>query len=464
MTASATITIRHHLLDVEVNGTEQNALVLQRRLSSGWNDTIGPTIERILSEHDRPDVHLLFDRISLDLGDVELDHLETGIVAAVHRELVNVLRDHPAASSTVKTTAAGSIRRSRAQTLDGAIRALLLRGRLPWWFRPEDAAQLEALMIASSRIEHPGIDIGPLFASTFGDLLRETAGCVRFVRHFSADLVRSVLRNMSASLADALRDIEALVDPSTVPQPVGRVISQHAAVVALHEAATGRSVTPGEINNAVWLRLPAGLRDDPQVRRALRRVSADVTRDPAAASGTSATDGTPITDDDLDEGIVVPVAGIVLLHPFLLRLFEVTGVATGDELLDPDRALVLLHYLATGDFDAPEHAVAVAKLLCGLPLDRPLEPCLEPSTSDLAEADEVLHAVLGHWGALGGSSIEALRWEFLGRPGILRSDPDNGWVLHVEARTADVLLDQLPWGLSMVKTPWMDDILRVDWR
>ena len=36
--------------------------------------------------------------------------------------------------------------------------------------------------------------------------------------------------------------------------------------------------------------------------------------------------------------------------------------------------------------------------------------------------------------------------------------------LSAEARTVDVLLDQLPWGVSLLKLPWMDRLLRVEWR
>jgi hypothetical protein len=45
---------------------------------------------------------------------------------------------------------------------------------------------------------------------------------------------------------------------------------------------------------------------------------------------------------------------------------------------------------------------------------------------------------------------------------LMREDGD--WVLQVEANTADILLDQLPWGISMIKLPWMGMMLWVEWR
>ena len=35
------------------------------------------------------------------------------------------------------------------------------------------------------------------------------------------------------------------------------------------------------------------------------------------------------------------------------------------------------------------------------------------------------------------------------RPGMLTVDADGDWLLRVESRTVDILLDQLPWGISL---------------
>jgi hypothetical protein len=79
------------------------------------------------------------------------------------------------------------------------------------------------------------------------------------------------------------------------------------------------------------------------------------------------------------------------------------------------------------------------------------------------EAAALLSAVIRHWDALGDASAEALRGTFLTRPGRLsrRGDED---VLQVEARSVDILLDRLPWGIGMIQLPWMGKILWVEWR
>src|SRR5262249_43923413 len=147
------------------------------------------------------------------------------------------------------------------------------------------------------------------------------------------------------------------------------------------------------------------------------------------------------------EALVVDNVGVVLLHPFLPQFFTGLGVAVDDALDDPHRAVALLHHLATGEPFAPEHAVTVAKVLCGVPLAEPIEGDFGLTTTESEEATALLDAAIGHWEALRGTSPNALRAEFLTRPGVLTIDADGDRLLRVEARTVDILLDQLPWGI-----------------
>jgi hypothetical protein len=155
---------------------------------------------------------------------------------------------------------------------------------------------------------------------------------------------------------------------------------------------------------------------------------------------------------------------VVILHPFLPRLFEALGIAAGDELIDQNRALCLLHHLATGELTAPEHRLALAKVMCGVSLDEPVRADVGLTMAETEESIAMLNAAIGHWEALRGTSPEALRGEFLMRAGSLTVDLDGDWLLRVETRSVDILLDQLPWGLSLIKLPWMRRLLRVEWR
>ena len=71
---------------------------------------------------------------------------------------------------------------------------------------------------------------------------------------------------------------------------------------------------------------------------------------------------------DADE-VYIDTAGLVLLWPFLDRFFERLGLITENHFQDAaavQRAVGLLHYLATEETDPPEYRLPLAKVLCGM--------------------------------------------------------------------------------------------------
>jgi hypothetical protein len=166
----------------------------------------------------------------------------------------------------------------------------------------------------------------------------------------------------------------------------------------------------------------------------------------------------------LDE-IYVDDAGLVILWPFLGRLFQRTGVLGDDRRFVDEaahvQAVALVELLATGDPEPLEFRLPLAKLLCGRPLesdfvlDRPLGP------EQIAETDHLLAAVIDH-APVGELSIPGLRAAFLQRRAALTTR-DGAWLLQVERQPHDAVLDRFPWSWSWIKLPWMPDPLRVGW-
>jgi hypothetical protein len=166
---------------------------------------------------------------------------------------------------------------------------------------------------------------------------------------------------------------------------------------------------------------------------------------------------------DIKDGIYLDCAGLVLLHPFLPQFFEALGLAADDKLLQPDRALCLLHFLATGQLVAPEYALILPKILCNMPLEMPVEADVELTNAERVEATVLLDTVIRYWDTLRNTSADGLRGNFLVRPGKVSLREDGDWLLQVESKSYDILLDQLPWGIGMIKLPWMQRMLRVEW-
>ena len=68
-----------------------------------------------------------------------------------------------------------------------------------------------------------------------------------------------------------------------------------------------------------------------------------------------------------------------------------------------------------------------------------------------------------YWTVLMSTSPDGLREGFLQREGKLTLSDHGNWKLRVEQKSIDILLGYLPWGISMVKLPWMENLLVVEW-
>lgn len=167
-----------------------------------------------------------------------------------------------------------------------------------------------------------------------------------------------------------------------------------------------------------------------------------------------------------EEGIFVVNAGIVLLHPFLATLFGRLGWLENKQFRSThqqERAIYLLHYLARAEKQAEEADLVMPKVLCSYPLEEPVNPDIILTEEEITEADDLLTAAIQRWEILKNSSHAALREGFLQRGGKL-SWKNGSWHLQVERMSYDMLLDHLPWNLSMILLPWMKEIFRVEWR
>ncbi len=175
---------------------------------------------------------------------------------------------------------------------------------------------------------------------------------------------------------------------------------------------------------------------------------------------------TPQSRSDVDDDLVIDGAGMVLLWPFLETLFSRLELLTQERLFGDEaqrqRAMALLGFLVDGDGDPPEWRLTLAKLLCGALPQAPYGLEAPLSDAEQAEAEALLQAVLDHADGRLGDDGTALRQGFLQRPGLLSARP-GAWVLQVERRPGDEVLDGLPWSWSWIRLPWMDDLLQVVW-
>ncbi|TDQ22711.1 contractile injection system tape measure protein [Tenacibaculum caenipelagi] len=161
---------------------------------------------------------------------------------------------------------------------------------------------------------------------------------------------------------------------------------------------------------------------------------------------------------------IVKNAGLILLHPFLKQFFYSCGFLDKEnQIIKPDEAVHLLHYVATKKEQQFENNLIFEKFLCNIPIYQPVERKIILSDEVKEKSEELLKAVLQNWEVLKNSSPDLLRNEYLQREGRLDLTKDTP-TLTVERKTQDILLDtKLPWNLSLCKLPWMKELIFMNW-
>lgn len=161
--------------------------------------------------------------------------------------------------------------------------------------------------------------------------------------------------------------------------------------------------------------------------------------------------------------IYIANAGLVLMATFLPVYFDRNGWVEENEIKDIIAATCATNYLATGSAGMEEFELVLPKILCGV------EPATPVSTSSFTVNDQVeketeslITSVIEYWNILKNTSVDGLRESFLMREGKLIFNR-NEWLLTVEQKPYDMLLQHLPWGFSIIKLPWMKQFLRTAW-
>lgn len=169
---------------------------------------------------------------------------------------------------------------------------------------------------------------------------------------------------------------------------------------------------------------------------------------------------------DYGEGVSIGNAGLILFWPFYGRFFNALGMVgregmKGDEIRE--RAIQLLQYIATGKTEFEEWDLTLNKILCGAAPDFPIAPKIDLSEEEVELCNKLIMGSIYNWEKMRGTRLETFRETFVRREGRLYQK-DNRWELIVDKKAYDVLLDTLPWNISMINLSWMNTRITVQWR
>ncbi len=456
--------IRHQILELELP-REAGAVALQRRASRLFQEQVLPRLDEAFSRIAPADRVVRIERLDLDLGDIgeanwERDFVEK-CVEQISRQVAEaafeVGGEHPVEML------------NPAENALAVFRYFLETGVLPRYAKGLTLKALEEMlagMVAENRAFSP---------REIRRILKEKAGGLerlawQFSAAFSEQVVEVVLGLSPGWIQQAIQIRQSQMGQKTA--------APEFVVLAKHLFATEIAV----------------LKNFPPEPALLAQIFLE--EKPAVATPPAAK---PQAEPG---GIPVENAGLVLLAPYLPPFFKQFGLellaenqlpeslklsgsskqstilSTADRSAETKedttyhsslithhyKAVHLLHFLATGQEHSEEPMLVLPKILCGLTLETPIPQDIDLSDEEKTEATRLLEAVIRNWSVLKNTSPDGLRSGFLSRSGLLSwSESRESWVLRVERLGQDLLLDKVPWSYSVIKLPWMGEMVQVEW-
>ena len=478
--------IGKYIVHLRTNGGD--GLSLQRELQESFEQKLIPKIER------------LFDQIAIDDRPISIDRLELDINITPDEEWFEIMSDQILQKledeiqlhkrfeeSVVSNNQANShhslkpgVLKSRPMLAIEKFTFFLVHGYLPWWCTNEELTVEEDELVKIFQSTQHSKNESDLIAQQVKTALYDEKARERLLQQFTHVLFRHLIEflfpNEHASMNTTIDDYTNFY-AGEKRSDIYKKQPPHEFKKQVLTVALGRSTLrswkdfqPGDNNFSM----------DPNVKRSpVNKVDKDTIirkEENEAALKNDQTKVLPdhskkdlisdlfnLHDKETVEEIFIDNAGLIIVAPFLLRLFQQLGWIVEMKVHPAIRAVHLLHYLATGSHEGREYDFVLNKILCGLEVEEPLERIGELTKEEMEAADKVLIAVIEHWKIIKNTSMEGLRESFLMRNGKLSKKGDD-WLLQVEQKSYDMLLDSLPWSISLIRLPFMQATLHVEWK
>jgi len=459
-------------------GSPEEAFALRARLTRTVRSEILPEIERVFADLPSGDDLIHIERLQLTIRVADTDSLEQATVDAIRTDL-------PARLASLAATPTGASRSEteslvRRATVRVSRLASLLHyletGTVPWYAEPSSSdlayvRELEETAVSdmTAVLQHLPASSAATAVFLFRLLsLLPDAGWTSVVHA----VARQRHRSEEPGVAEAIERIATAPERSSARHAR---LELAAAIIAgwfatseaeSSQAAAEKPTVSSDAQRLFdRLALPSRLaRPINSPRFSFTFPGGDVIapdmieeRHPAAS----------LPDQDRTFGVPVSYAGLVLLAPFLAKLFAARNVLhPGEKSLKGEalrRAAALLHFAAAADHDGHEYELGLIKILLGVPIDQPiLFASGILSRGDREAVETLLSDVVEHWRVIRPMSIDALRESFLHRRGLL-SEHRGSWHLRVEGAPIDSFLDHLPWSLTTLTMAWLPSPITIEW-
>lgn len=484
--AGNTHIIHKLVLDIEVPH-RSSARKVQDDAVQYFEQVLLEKLEQLLDSMDVPD-HVLIDKIDLDLGKGKLEDVFEQLQEKLSKVLEPVVNSYMLPNVDEPDHISHSLLSDEQQAFNVFV-YFLNNGRLPWYV-VSSAEWLQQEAIWLDKLSRLLVNNGP-YKLKLADLFKGSQVVLNrlfsqftlvFIKKLVAAIIGLEVIELQANLDSITAEIRSLLNDRLIKgnqdtflnelNSAGNVIGKLLLMIYLRrgspELSRGTalkdiSVLFAQEINATILISAGGLIQiaDKAIRLAYSTPAPD--KDKPIATPDHAYE---IAKAEEIAGTYINQAGLVILHPFLEYFFKDFGLLQDNGFVDLSArqlAVHLLHYLGTGNLNAFEYDMHFEKFLCQWPAGEPLEREIEIPQRMLEEGENMLRTVVKYWKALKNTSPGGLRQGFLMRNGKL-TEAERPVRLIVEHKDLDILLSSLPWGIGVIKLPWMDEPFYVDWQ
>lgn len=409
-------------VDLPASIGEDNALA---EAESCCETFVIPTVDEVLSRFD--DYSIDIEKVDLDLGTVKKDEIPSVLRGLLEDEIIKRLyKDSEAEQFSIVEGGPHETKKSSEPEWI----SYLYTGVLPWTY--EDSELDLAKQVTQEVLSR--LDDKDWMASFFGRLSTDDTAIYRFLNLFDADTIRDLLS--APFFAEALKkEVQDVLTPQKL-----KSLNKHQLLALSYTLIKGEELYEEQIKAA---RIDQGMTYKVKEQQLM------------------------MSDEEAEEHCLVDDAGLVILHPFLPALFERLGYLDEERkfvsLALQERAVHLLRWLAGFDLPRLDYQLLLEKVLCDLPMNYPIESEIELTDLEKEEGMQVLKSVCQYWRPLNGTSSEGLQHSILQRQGSIAYE-DHNWIVRVEGQALDILLDDLPWEISLLLLPWKEEMIMVEWQ
>lgn len=493
-----------------------SAMDLQNKTMSFFKEKICPLIEKIVAKYSNEGETIRIDKLELDFenfnpqnsNDTELRKLEQQI----EEKLVKLITEEQKNNFSGETVT--DVKKIPKEKADEELFIHLLRtGSLPWWAKTEQSISLEALA-------------QKILAKSSGSIIKELSAAIRIsavrkrvANKLSSESVEKIIALAFSSSADFLKYVREILnvtkDDFPFSENIRKELYEYILKYPVSSSYTMQLFIAGFIKEKNDLSLAeklyklSNINSSDKTAETIKQGIADTdehfsnqikkmfnvkdvklffsSEENNEVKEKTVTEQKTnvlrpnnkkdlINEEDFSHEQIelyeetgdyfIKNSGMIILAPYLSALFTELDLCDGKTFISEEakeRAVYLLQYLATGkEEDFEEHEMVLNKILCGVEIGAPLTLQFIISEKEKEECLGLLQAVATNWPALKGTSGEGMRDTFFMRDGILEQQ-SNGWNLKIEKTTIDILLDKLPWGISILQMPWSKEMIFVEW-